>query len=567
MALEIITGIAASSQQLIGYWGLGDSAVSAQTLAELLSRVTINNLQTSPGQQDFLVNVAADGLLDRPDAWVRGTEKSLTIGRQGFGRVTIYWMQIDQLLWFSSRCQWLLPLMERPSVSLAGCYGYSCFSYVPTPYSPIEGLSSISADREQTWNIQKTLTGPLVTTLGDWDRGLASIHNESKAIGQLQSMLKAAVERQVADLHQEQVGVFLSGGLDSSVVAALLVQLGMDVRAYTLDFGDRGVPEYPYAAQVATHLGIPLVKVAAGPQQIRQSLDETIDALDVPYGDGVTVPLFLLNRAASQDVRVVFNGEGGDQLFAGWSNKPLIAASIYQSAHPTGNMDFESQYLQTFHRLWGYEAQVFRSNIQAEIAQIQPHQWICSALSGDGDLLGRLRRASLMLKGAQNIQPRATNLAVYHGLQVRSPFCDLPLAQWSLGLAGQLCLQGACEKYILKQAVEDWLPAEIVWRTKRGMGVPLTSWCLEDWWRLLGTWLNPNDLEAGGLWQNDLAARVALGQLSGRVQGRRIGEILWLLIVWQRWQSQILGLPSHSRSWQHPFWLPPKFWQYQKKWS
>jgi asparagine synthase (glutamine-hydrolysing) len=167
-----------------------------------------------------------------------------------------------------------------------------------------------------------------------------------------------------------------------------------------------------------------------------------------------------------------------------------------------------------------------------------------------------------MLKGAQNIHPRATNLAFAHGLQVRSLFCDLPLTEWTFGLSGELCLQGACEKYILKKAVENWLPPEIVWRQKRGMGVPLTSWCLNEWWRSLGLWLNPHILEAEGRWQPDLAARIAFGELGGTIQGRRIGEILWLLIVWQLWRSQVLGEPVGKRSWNHPFWLPHQFWRY-----
>jgi asparagine synthase (glutamine-hydrolysing) len=133
-------------------------------------------------------------------------------------------------------------------------------------------------------------------------------------------------------------------------------------------------------------------------------------------------------------------------------------------------------------------------------------------------------------------------------------------------LAGTLCLQGACEKYILKRAVEPWLPADIVWRPKRGMGVPLTAWCLNDWWRDLGQWLNPGMLAAEGRWQTDLALLTALGDLSGTIQGRRIGEILWLLVMWQQWRSQVLGEPAAGMSWHHPFWLPPQVWRYRKRW-
>jgi asparagine synthase (glutamine-hydrolysing) len=219
------------------------------------------------------------------------------------------------------------------------------------------------------------------------------------------------------------------------------------------------------------------------------------------------------------------------------------------------------RYIRTFHRLWGYEAQVFQPGVSARIKDLHPQDWLTDALDETyaRAAIHRLRRASLLLKGAQNIQPRATNLAFAHGLQVRSIFCDRELAAWTFQVSGSLYLQGACEKYILKRAVADWLPAEIVWRQKRGMGVPLTSWCLNEWWGDLGQWLNPGILAAEGCWRSDLASRVALGELG--FQGRRIGEILWLLIVWQLWQEHVLGRSIGSRSWHHPFWLPYQVWQ------
>lgn len=566
--INLVTGsIAKSLSQFIGYWGYGTQTLTTQ-LSKVLTQTEVTNWCVS--SLPTSVELSADGLPQngniQADAWVQMTEHELKLGRQGFGRVPLYWLQIEQVIWFASRLQLLLPLVS-PKVSIPALYGYSCLSYVPTPLTPIEQIAALPAGTEQIW---KGGMGKLLSlssqSCQEWSEDLYQIDDEHEATRQLQSLLKAAVERQIADIGDETVGVFLSGGLDSSIVAALLVQAGVKVRAYTLDFGESGIPEYPYAEQVAQWLNIPLVKVEATPRQLQQSLIHTIKALDLPFGDGVTVPLFLLNQAASRDTSIIFNGEGGDQLFGGWTNKPLIAASIYQSEHADGN-SFEAQYLSTFHRLWGYEAQVFDKSVYAEIEQINPQDWLYPALDDrSSSLMHRLRRASLMLKGAQNIQPRATNLAFAHGLNVRSPFCDLPLAQWTFRLSGELLLQGACEKYILKRAVEDWLPPEIVWRQKRGMGVPLTSWCLNQWWRELGIWLNPGILQAEGRWQPDLAARIALGELGGKIQGRRIGEILWLLIVWQLWRVQVLGDATGKLDWRYQFLLPYQFWRLAKRW-
>lgn len=539
--MSIKTNIARHQNRFIGYWGNGNT----QQLQRLVEHDWVI---IPPPVSGSLISLSAAGL-PPDDVWVRVDGNYLILGREVFGRVTLYWLQIDGVIWFSSQFQLLLPLVPEPQVSLPALYGYSCFSYIPTPLTPITQIMAVAAGTEQVWLAEAGKISPQSTRgLVDWSEAKTQLADESIAVGELQTLLVAAMERQTSDLRGKTVGVFLSGGLDSSIVAALLVRAGVKVRAYSLDFGVGEMSEYPYAAQVAEYLQIPLVKVDATPGTVRQAVLATIQSLDVPFGDGVTVPLYLLNQAASLDVDIVFNGEGGDQLFAGWTNKPLIAASIYQSVHPDGGECFSDRYLRTFHRLWGYEAQVFSSEVYGQIKHIRPQDWLEGALDETFShaLIHRLRRASLLLKGAQNIQPRATNLAFAHSLQVRSIFCDRELARWTFGVAGSLYLRGACEKYILKRAVEGWLPPEIVWREKRGMGVPLTSWCLGKWWGDLGRWLS-----SGGCWRADVAVRVALGDLGFR--GRRVGEILWLLVSWDLWWGG-------SRGWR--FWVP--FWVWKR---
>jgi asparagine synthase (glutamine-hydrolysing) len=543
-------GVAILAGQLVGYWGDDDRS---HIVASLLS-APIQPLSTTP------VGISASGL--GLDCWVRlQADSDLVLGREPFGRTPLYWTECDRTIWFASHLQLLLPLIAQPEIDLGGVYGYSCFSYVPTPLTPVQGIQAVPTGTELCWQSGKVnRTYPTTidaTASARWQQAQEQITDETVAIRQLQDLLQSAIHRQIQDLPDAPVGVLLSGGLDSSIAAALLVQNGVKVRAYTLDFGEAGISEQPYAEQVANYLQIPLIKVPVNPKLVRKSIDLTSRALDLPYGDGVTVPLYLLCQAASQDVSVIFNGEGGDQLFAGWTNKPLIAASIY-----SGSTDFIQPYLQTFHRLYGYERQSFQPQILAQIQALNPADWINEALdpSLTPELLHRLRRASLMLKGAQNIHPRATNLARWHGLKVRSIFCDLALAEWTFGVSGTLQLQGACEKYILKRAVEHLLPAEIVWRTKRGMGVPLTGWLFQGLWADLGTWLNPQVLQQAGCWQLDIATQLVSGKFSGTIQGRQIGEILWLIIMWERWRIQVLKHPT-SLSWNHPFWLPQTLWK------
>jgi asparagine synthase (glutamine-hydrolysing) len=103
-----------------------------------------------------------------------------------------------------------------------------------------------------------------------------------------------------------------------------------------------------------------------------------------------------------------------------------------------------------------------------------------------------------MLKGADNIQPRATNLGLSYNLDVRTLVCSQPLAAWTFGVSGELWLREGCEKYLLKRAVEDLLPSEVVWREKRGMGVPLTLWLTGRLRRWSQRQLRPRALASGG---------------------------------------------------------------------
>lgn len=563
-----------SFYHFIGYWGNGCEDIWQKIITQshkvtkvegICCNIVYFDCECLPIlPENTVAGISAGGFYDHPDMWVKLIENKLVLGREIFGKVPLFWMKVNQVIWFSSQLQLLLKVMEKPEINISGLYGYSCFSYVPTPLTPVNQIFSVPAGVEIIWD---NVNNYELHYLEQWYESQEQVKDEKVAVSQLQTLLKDAVEKQISDINNEPVGVFLSGGLDSSIVAALLVQAGVKVRAYSLDFGKFGISEFPYAEKVAHFLNIPLVKVDASPERIKKYLVPTVQALDLPFGDGVTVPLYLLNQAASQETNIIFNGEGGDQLFAGWTNKPLIAAGIYQSEHPQKQEGFMQQYLRTFHRLWGYENRVYLPQIYAQIQGLKAEEWLVNALDINfaSSLLHRLRRANLMLKGAQNIHPRAFALGFIHGLNVRSLFCDLNLSKWTFQLSGELYLQGACEKYILKRAVEDLLPSDVVWRQKRGMGVPLTSWCFNDLWHNIGNWLNPGIMVAENIFYPDIATQIIMGQLGGNIQGRRIGEILWLLIMWELWYDHVFGQKVGKISFNHSFLLPSWLWKKYKK--
>jgi asparagine synthase (glutamine-hydrolysing) len=534
---------------LIGYWTTRpESDASEKLLLSAVSREakvssTPNSCIAVEGKQvsikiddDRLCGaISAAGQGFSSDVWVKVSNASVSLSRDIFGRVPLFWTIIHDSLWFSNRLQSLLKVMPEPRLSIDGFYAYGSLSYIPAPQTPVMSVFAIEAGTESTWTTVHAK--PTATTLHQWREAENQSDDEPGEAQRLRRLLEERTNEQLANYAGEPIGVFLSGGLDSSITAAMLVRAGVKVRAYTLEFQAECFSEVSYAEHVAESLGIPLKKIPVAAESLSNALPDTTKRLDGLFGDGVTVPLALLNQRASEEVATVFNGEGGDQLFAGWTNKPLIAASIYEGAE-----SFIDHYMRTFHRFYGHEAGVYGPlalrKIDAEAATTPVAKALDPSFSQS--LFHRLRRANLLLKGADNIQPRATNLGLSRGLNVRTIFCSLPLADWTFGVSSKLWLHAGCEKYLLKRAVEDMLPANIVWREKRGMGVPLTQWLTGPLSRWRQKQLDPRVLDAEGLWQADLDQRIVAGELSGHVQGRRIGESLWLLLMWRAWRDRSL---------------------------
>lgn len=557
-------------QEMLESWlsALGSGGEAGKLQRKALPYGAVVSHQAAHAQdfsQSFSLSLSASGLkkgdCNPSDISVFLSPQTLVLRRHRLGRCGLFWKLHNRSIAFSNRLMSLTALMDNPQISRRSVYAFSCFSYLPAPLTPLEGIHQVEAGVEVSFDRSLSHLYNGTPSFGEVEGDFMS--DEHVAVAHLRALLEEAVSTNTTDVSGREVGVFLSGGLDSSLTAAMLHRAGCKVRCFVLDFGEFGITEMSFAESVCEHLGLPLQKVDARPQKIKRELPGTIEALDMPFGDGVTVPLFLLAQEASRQVDTVFNGEGGDQLFAGWTNKPMIASSIYGENGNNGAHEhaFINEYFKTFHRFHGHEertfSQAFLSTLSAGGTVFDE---LCLSVEAAIDprhtssLLHRLRRANLMLKGAQNIQPRATNIAAHFGLNLRSLFCYEPLVEWTFRVSPQLYLKGAHEKYLLKRAVEEWLPQAVVWREKRGMGVPLTEWLLGPLRRETWRWLNPAVLAEEGIFREDLPDKIGTGRFSGLIVGRRIGEMLWLLLSWQAWRCRALGTNPPAKLY-NPFWL------------
>jgi asparagine synthase (glutamine-hydrolysing) len=459
---------------------------------------------------------------------------SVTLACDPFGLHGVWLVGQSGATWFASDIEQLRRFTQREEIIEPNAvHGYLCFGYVPTPHTLWTDICALPAGSVWTEGAARTTLFPMHAA-GLWAERHPFLTDQPAAVLTLRRLLQEATLRQLRGLRE--VGVFLSGGLDSSLVAALLAEQGVRVHLFSLDFGEPHNAELVHAQTVAAHLKRPLHVVSARAKDIARALRPTAHAMQQPFGDPVCTPLYLLGSAASQHTDTVFTGEFGDQLFGGWANKPMIAAELYGSA----DYNRESAYLATFHRFHRLTQEIYSPAYRHLHAESDIGKWIRPALEHGqfSSLLHRLRAANLLLKGAQNIAPRSRQLAQACGLQVRSPFCDRALADWTFSCPPEWFLHGAQEKFLLKQVAEQYLPPEIVWREKRGMGVPVTEWCAGGLRRPIARILNPRRLKRDNRFRPDAVRTLCKGSdFPHEFRRRRLGERLWMLLMLHVWQD------------------------------
>ncbi len=466
-------------------------------------------------------------------AWWDGERRRLTLLRDPNGCAPLYHAEHAGTFYFASEVKQLLAVGALPvRLDPAAVHRYLTFSFVPGEDMPVAGVRRLLPGR-----VARRENGRLEVTpyFALEERISPDLEDRAAAVRFVRKRCKQAVARR---LHPgEEVGLYLSGGIDSSGVALWLSQAGARARAFSLDFGERSV-EKAQAEEVARQLQIPLTFVKVEGADLAPVLTDLVWKLDLPFGDAVTGPQYLLGRAArAAGLTTVFNGEGGDQLFGGWTSKPMVSAQLYAGLYE--NESREEMYLRSYHRFYGLEEQLYTPEFRRQVggpgqrrALLRPHLESGSASS----FLNRVRLADVSLKGSQNILPRMERAAAAWGLDVRAPLFDRALAEASFRLPPRMKLHGACEKYILKLILQRHLPRDIVWRRKFGMSVPVTDWVLGGLAPVVEGLLGREALARRGLFRDDYVGRLRRGEDEpNETRRRRVGERLWALLMLEAW--------------------------------
>lgn len=403
-------------------------------------------------------------------------QQTLWLGRDRTGAKTLYYTTSGTTRWIAPNMRSLAPHHSQ-DIDLVALRNYLCCGFVPGARTmwqqvrelrPGTMLSLPEAQIQTYWQLQEGRGG---------DNSLAEKPSLEWYGKQLRSLLEQVVQEYLPA--SQPVGVFLSGGLDSSSITALAAQFHTaPIHTYSIHFGEKSPNELEFSSLVAKHCATQHHILEISFRQMWEQLPETMKCLDDPIGDPLTVPNLLIGKLAKESVQIILNGEGGDPCFGGPKNQPMLINQLYGDIT---QQDSLQAYLLSFQKCASDLPQLLKPEIWQAVQQ-QPYIFT-EDLESDFSYLNRLMALNIKYKGADQILTKVNNLTNAVGLQGRSPLFDQRIVEYSLQIPPEYKLSGVQEKAVLKQAVADLLPPQIVHRVKSGMMVPVQMGFREHWQR------------------------------------------------------------------------------------
>ncbi|WYL95420.1 MAG: asparagine synthase-related protein [Gloeotrichia echinulata IR180] len=448
-------------------------------------------------------------------------KQELFLVRDRIGARTLYYTTTGSTRWIASNLRTLTP-HRSSDLDLVALRDYLCCAFVPGERTLWEQVREVRPGNilqfpeekvQAYWHIQEQITAI--------DQSLVW-HGE-----RLRELLEQVVQEYLPP-PTEPVGVFLSGGLDSSSITALAAKFhSSPVHTFSIHFGDECPNELEFSSLVASHCQTQHHILEITFKDMWERLPETMAYLDDPIGDPLTVPNLLLGKLARESVEVVLNGEGGDPCFGGPKNQPMLINSLYGSVT---NQNALEAYLISFQKCASDLPQLLKPEVWSAV---QTAPWVFEEdLYSQISYLNRLMTMNIKFKGADQILTKVSNLTQAALLQGRSPLFDQRVVDLSMEIPPEYKLSGVEEKAVLKQAVSDILSETIIHRPKSGMMVPVQLGFRKYWQKeakdlllsrhaAISPYLNPSLIRNWLNYEGDT--------------WRRYGVKLWLLVSLEIW--------------------------------
>ncbi|MER3422142.1 MAG: asparagine synthase (glutamine-hydrolyzing), partial [Nitrospiraceae bacterium] len=428
----------------------------------------------------------------------------LVLARDRLGEKPLFYWRTDQGLFFASELKALLINGCSPDIDPIAIHHYLTFQYIPAPLTIFRGIRKLQPGHLLVYEDGK-LSENAYWSLR-YDNKLV-LRSENEYREEFFALLKESIRlRLISDV---PLGAFLSGGVDSSSIVAMMSELGQGpVKTFSVGFKEEAYNELPYAREVARRFGTDHREIIIEPSVI-EILPALVYVYDEPYADSSAIPTYYIAKFSREWVTVVLSGDGGDEILAGYPRYQFTYFDRLAARFPPpGNRKQFSKFLGgILHDLpWGAsmkasrlrsfksfsqiylgricyfspaeKAQLYNPDFRAQVGNKDSDELLISWFEDAqaSELLNQLLAVDTRSYLPDDLLVKLDRATMAHGLEARSPFLDHKLVEFAASLPIHLKVREGNGKYLLKSAMRGLLPDHILDRPKQGFGVPIDRW-------------------------------------------------------------------------------------------
>jgi len=492
-------------------------------------------------------------------------KKQLILARDRLGKKPLYYAFLKDSFLFASELKAMMAYPHFPrKIDLLSLRKYLFYEFIPTPHSIFKDTMKLPA---ASFLIYRDGEIVIKKYWSPFDEGRREENlTENEVMEKITHFLGQSIRRRL--ISDVPLGIFLSGGIDSSAVAAFAQkEVPGKVKTFSIGFEDPSFDESMYASLVSRYLGTDHHEQKMTPEEMLQIVPKLPKILDEPMGDASVLPTYLLSKFTRNHVTVALGGDGGDELFAGYPTylahkfaKPY--ERFFSLFHPIAiflgnllpvsddNISFDFK-VKKFLSGIGYPDGV-RNYLWLGSFTFSEIERILSPELNDSfgqeqlveeievyekefplrDPMTFIQFLDLRLYLQESILVKVDRASMACSLEVRAPFLDHELVEFVMRLPSELKVKGLTLKYILKKALHGILPPEVVHRPKKGFGVPIAKWVKGPLRELFQDLLSPEKIKREGFLNPEYVENLLGDHLRNKVDHRKK---LWTLLVWELW--------------------------------
>jgi asparagine synthase (glutamine-hydrolysing) len=483
-----------------------------------------------------------------------GKRRRLVLARDRYGIKPLYYREAEGELAFASE----LRALPRGEIDLDALDAFLAFNSVPGPLSIFREVRKLQPGHVLTWQDGRSELLRYARPAPVPADGVRD-DEEAELVEELRARLRDSVRAHlVSDV---PVGVLLSGGIDSSVLAALAAEeLSEPLRTFSIGFEERSFDELADARLVAERYGTDHHELVLRPDAALL-LPALADAFDEPFADSSALPTYLVSQLAAGEVKVALSGEGGDELFggyytyaadllaerAGWTARflgPVVERLPSSSAR--ASFDYKAKrfvraaHLPPLERHHGWK-EIFSPDARAELTggrdAFDPVDLLRDRFeeTGEAALLARLQDVDLGTYLVDDLLVKTDRASMAHSLEARVPFLDSVVTNFALSLPSRHKVRGLRKKVLLRKAAEPLVPGELLRRRKRGFSIPAAAWLRGELEPFARETLSPETLRRQGFFRPEVVTRLLDDHVAGRED---LSRQLWGLLAFTLWHER-----------------------------